>query len=255
VIYRSIGDLTMWSADRVRRWRTGALLGRVAVVVVLAERAGAAVVQLGVAEKRVVVITNGVPEASYPFVTEDVRSQRRAEHGLANAPVVAFVGALEPEKGVDTAIRAVSATHELQLLIAGDGSERVRLERLAQEVAPGRVYFLGRVPSSAPVLAAADVLVLPSLTEGVPAVAIEAGLTGIPTVASAVGFVDEVVLDGVTGLLRPPGDVPAFASALSRAVAHRDELGVAARMRCIQRFSMDAIAASWAALIRDCATN
>jgi glycosyltransferase involved in cell wall biosynthesis len=255
VIYRSIGDLAMWSSDRARRWRTRALLRRASAVVVLAERAVASAVKFGVAKERVVVIPNGVPEAMFPFVTEAVRSQRRAELGLAQNPVVAYVGALEPEKGAATAIRAVGATRELQLVIAGDGSERAQLERLAREVAPGRTRFLGRVASSAPVLGAADVLVLPSLTEGVPAVAIEAGLTGIPTVASAVGYVDEVVQDGVTGFLRPAGDVPAFASALVRAVAYRDEFGFEARKRCSERFSMAAIASSWGALIRDCSRS
>jgi glycosyltransferase involved in cell wall biosynthesis len=250
VVYRSIGDLSTWNSDWLRRWRTRVLLGRTAAVVVLTERAVPPLTKFAVPAERVVVIPNGVPEIDYPLVGETVRSRARAELGLGAVPVAAFVGALEPEKDAATAIRTVALTQGFHLIVAGDGRERTNLERLALEIAPGRVHFLGQIASSAPVLAAASVLILPSRTEGVPAVAIEAGLTGIPTVASAVGFVDDVVQNGVTGYLLPPGDVAAFASALVSATSQREELGAAARKRCLARFSMDAIAQAWTTLLR-----
>ena len=131
VVYRSIGDLSTWNSDWLRRWRTRVLLGRTAAVVVLTERAVPPLTKFAVPAERVVVIPNGVPEIDYPLVGETVRSRARAELGLGAVPVAAFVGALEPEKDAATAIRTVALTQGFHLIVAGDGRERTNLERLA----------------------------------------------------------------------------------------------------------------------------
>jgi glycosyltransferase involved in cell wall biosynthesis len=100
-----------------------------------------------------------------------------------------------------------------------------------------------------PVLAAADALVLPSRTEGIPAVVIEAGLAGLPVVASAVGGIPEVVVDGETGALVTPGDEVGLAEAITRALAHAGTLGPAGRERCRRRFELTPVAAAWGALL------
>lgn len=87
-------------------------------------------------------------------------------------------------------------------------------------------------------LAAADVLMLPSLSEGLPGVLIEAGLSGIPVVATDVGGIREIVRSGETGLVVPPGDSKALGDALRAALANGHEMGSAARSHCLERFEM-----------------
>jgi len=181
--------------------------------------------------------------------TVEDRAAARRRLGLpAEAPVVAAVGALGPEKCVGDAVAACARLAGAHLLVAGDGPERAALERRAAALAPGRVHFAGTLPGPADALAAADVVVLASRTEGMPGVLVEAGLSGRPVVATAVGGVPEIVRDGETGVLVPPGDVAALADGLARALASRDRLGGAARRRCLAAFEIGPVADRWAAL-------
>jgi glycosyltransferase involved in cell wall biosynthesis len=91
--------------------------------------------------------------------------------------------------------------------------------------------------------------VLPSDTEGLPGVLMEAGLTAIPAVATDVGWVREVVLDGTTGYVVARGDTNAIASALTNALVHGEELGAAARRHCLARFDLAGVADRWADLL------
>ncbi|MCU0673764.1 MAG: glycosyltransferase [Myxococcota bacterium] len=120
-----------------------------------------------------------------PRVT--AREEARARLGLDTRPVVLFLGRLVPIKGADVLARALASRDDVQLVVAGDGPERARLERLAP-----RARFLGHVwdADKDAALAASDVVVLPSRrgssgrTEGAPSVAIEAALAGRPRVVS-----------------------------------------------------------------------
>ena len=124
------------------------------------------------------------------------------------------------------AVRAVAAgPRDVVMLLAGDGPQRAETTALVQRLLPGRARILGEVADVRKVLAASDVLLLPSLTEGVPAILGEAGLVGIPVVATDVGGVSTVVEDGVTGLLVPAGDERAFEQAVLRSLSIGPELG------------------------------
>ncbi len=102
-------------------------------------------------------------------------------------------------------------------------------------------------------LAAADAVVLASRTEGMPGVLIEAGLAARPTVAFDVGAVSEVVADGETGVLVAPGDVPALATGIRRALDDAGGMGDAARDRCLARFEIGVVGARWAELVDELA--
>jgi glycosyltransferase involved in cell wall biosynthesis len=106
------------------------------------------------------------------------------------------------------------------------------------------------LPGPADALAAADVVVSCSRTEGMPGVLIEAGLSGRPAVATDVGGVAEIVRDGETGMLVRPGDVGGLTAALVRALAERSRLGVAARAHCLATFEIGVVADGWADLLR-----
>jgi len=108
----------------------------------------------------------------------------------------------------------------VSVVLAGEGPERARLEQLAEKLGvSARVTFLGFRSDIPQLLACADVVVLPSLAEGLPLAVLEAMSAGTPLVATAIGGTDEAVTDGVTGLLVPPRDGNALAEAVERVLA------------------------------------
>ncbi|HEY5549522.1 MAG TPA: glycosyltransferase [Coriobacteriia bacterium] len=133
---------------------------------------------------------------------------------------VLFVGSLIPVKNVDVLLRAYAAAGEragLPLLIVGDGPLRDALRSLAAELGVAdRVTFAGPVPHDQlrPMYAGASALVVPSRSEGMPVVAIEALASGVPVIASRVGDLPRMIREGQNGLTVPSGDVAALAEAL-----------------------------------------
>jgi glycosyltransferase involved in cell wall biosynthesis len=165
--------------------------------------------------------------------------------------VVLYLGWLAPEKFPPETIAACAAVGDARLVVAGEGPERARLEQTAREVAPERVDFVGAVTNPADMLAAADVLLLPALIEGMPAVLIEAGLSGLPVVATDVGAVREVVLDGETGLVVPPGDAAAMTGALRDVLGAPTALGRRAHEHCLAHYEIGVVAAAWDDLLHE----
>ena len=248
-VYRTIGDPSYWVTSAWRRRGVGWMLRRAARNVVLWPAAGEQLAALyGIALERIDVIPNAVI-AERLWATQPVeRVQARQRFGLADGvPCLAFVGSLSPEKDVSTLLEAVGRLDGVMLIVAGDGPEGPRLRELADEVAPGRVHFLGAVSDPREVYVAADLLALPSLSEGMPAVVIEAGMAERPTVASAVGAIPELIDDAHTGFLLSPGDPEALAARVLEALPIAEEVGRRARRAFEGRFTMDAVAPAWAA--------
>lgn len=252
-VYRNINDPLYWSATPARRARVAAGLHRAAAVAALWPGVVPTLTgRYGVPAAKIRVIPNGVPAGRFPLVDEEARVAARARLGLERGrPVVVYLGHLAAEKYVDVAISAMPSLPEAELVVAGRGPERSKLEALATELAPGRVRFLGTTSEPAIVLAAADALVLPSETEGMPAVLIEAGLSGVPAVATPVAGVPEVVLDDETGRLVRPGDPVALADALREVLDAPADLGRAARAHCLKHFEIGVVAAQWRELLAE----
>ena len=250
-VYTSIGDPRYWAGTSLRRTRARWLIRRAAAVVAISPGAHEILVQhYRLDPRRVHVIPNGRSAAD--FAPSDFRRRQAARKQLglpATVDLVAVVGALSPEKRVDDAITAVARLPDVALVIAGDGPERPALETLAHRVAPGRVYFLGATAGAATVLAAADVLVLSSASEGVPGVLIEAGLSGLPVVATDVGWVRDVVRPDDTGLLVPPARPDLLADALRRALTEHGAMGRAAREHCVAAFDMVKVVDRWQGML------
>ncbi len=155
---------------------------------------------------------------------------------------------------MDVAIGSLAELPGAELAILGAGPERVRLESLAQQRCPGRVRFLGSVPDVPRHLANADALLLASRGgDSMPAVLIEAGFAGLPTVSTDVGAIADVVLDGATGFVVARDDQAAFDAAVRRLVedpALRSRFGAAARDHCRSTFEIGTVARQWADLLR-----
>jgi glycosyltransferase involved in cell wall biosynthesis len=251
-VYRSIGDLAYWADSRRRRATTSVLLRSAAAVVALWDGAGATVRSLGVQAERIRIIPQASPIDRYPPPSEAERDYARAALGLPlDAPIFAFVGALAPEKRPSDAIAAVADVPDGWLVIAGDGALRRETELRAQTRLGGRHRFLGQVRDVRRVLVAADALIVPSLTEGMPGVAIEAGLTCRPVVATLVGGSANIVANGSTGFLVPPRSPAQLGAALMAAVAQRVRLGAAARERCAAMFTLDTVVEQWQSVIEE----
>lgn len=251
-IYRNIGDPDHWVDTRARSWRVGVLLRRAHAVVALWPSARSTLIDRHrLDSSRVSVAGNGVPAARFPHVTLEQR--RTARHRLdlgASGPTIAWIGSLSAEKDPETALRAVALVQGAHLLAAGEGPLRAELEQLAAALLPGRATFLSEVTDVRDVLAAADVVLLTSRTEGLPAVLMEAGLSGVPAVATDVGGVSQIVRDGETGFLGQVGDATGLARAVERAAGAGPVMGTRAREHCLRHFTMDATADRWEQIVR-----
>jgi glycosyltransferase involved in cell wall biosynthesis len=205
----------------------------------------------------VTVVHNGVD--ARPFDAAPGRARARALLGADGDVTLVLVPAvLRPGKGHDVMLRATAALRErapgLRVLLAGDGPSRGAIERAAAGVPS--VRLLGHRDDIPLLMAAADIVALPSLHEGLPTVLIEAALAGRPVVASDVGGAGEIVRTGITGLLVPPGDHAALATAIATLAddpARAEAMGAAARVDAATRFSLDRQAREMRAVYRQAA--
>ncbi|MCE5198106.1 MAG: glycosyltransferase [Armatimonadota bacterium] len=162
-------------------------------------------------------------------------------------PAVCSVGRLSPEKGhkylVDAWPKVLKRVPSARLVLAGDGPERHRLERLVSYLGVGRsVKFAGFSPVPGDIMQSSDLFVLPSMKDSLPLALLEACAAGKPVVASEVGAVDEVVVQGQTGTLVRPGRSDELADAIIWFLTRPDTastMGDLARRVISREFSYD----------------
>ncbi|OLC06746.1 MAG: hypothetical protein AUH42_05010 [Gemmatimonadetes bacterium 13_1_40CM_70_11] len=240
-------------AGRLRRklaLRAAAALsgGVVAVSQVLA---GQLCRDLWIRSTRITTIPNGV--RFDPLAQSTIRSELALS---PEDPLVVTVGNLYPVKGhrvlLDAAALLSSQHPNLHVAIAGRGELAATLVEQASELGlAGRLHLLGLRTDVANVLAAADVFVLPSLSEGLPLALLEAMCAARPIVASAVGEVPVALAAGAAGLLVEPGNAAALAAALHRVLANRFEaqlLGKSAQARAAAEYGIARMVTRYAAL-------
>ncbi len=202
------------------------------------------------------VIHNGIDIED--FIARSCGPDLRSELGLsADTPIVVSVGRLEPIKGhkhlVD-GIPTVLQKHGAGFVFVGDGPLRSALEAQIPSELRSQVFFLGRRTDVARIIAQSDILALPSVQEGFPNVLLEAMALSKPVVATAVGGVPEQVVDGETGLLVPPRDSLALASAITVLLDTPDKarsMGQAGFRRVQRRFPLTAVVDRYTQLYLD----
>ncbi len=207
---------------------------RMASVLAVSEDLAQQLGTIGLGPRQLHVVTNGVDERFHPAD----RTASRAACGLPQQGLIAlYVGLLVPVKGLDHLLDGLIQLADLPIIcvLVGDGPLREDLEgRVRDEGLQERVLFVGRrsareIPQW---MSAADIFILPSLSEGRPNVVLEAQACALPVVATAVGGTPEMVEEGVNGLLVPAGDGRVLANALRRLSTDSDlrlRLGSAAR--------------------------
>lgn len=198
----------------------------------------------GVSEKKITTILNGIDISAYGNI--DGKSVRRSIGVDEDAIVVFCAARLTEIKGVDFLIKAAGLLANKQprlcVVIAGDGPDRAALEELAAQIAGGSVRFLGQRNDVPSLLAAADVVAIPSLAEGHPLIVTEAMASGKAVVASGVGGLVDVVESGETGILVPPADPEALANGISKLLESPEliaGISIAARRYAEEEFTVE----------------
>jgi glycosyltransferase involved in cell wall biosynthesis len=237
----ALGDVAVLRAGRFGSLRLRLFVRWVDAFVAVSQEIVDELESAGVPRHRIARIPYGVDLERFRPVDASRRAAIRQELGWGDGPVAAFVGRLEPEKGLKTLLDAWPAVREAlpkaTLAIAGEGVQRDELERRGV----AGVSFLGPIREPAPLMQAADCFVLPSYTEGLPNALLEALASGLPCVATTIGGSSEAVRDGVEGYLVPPGEPGPLARALVEALsgdAHQ-RLGDAARARAAALYSLE----------------
>ena len=159
--------------------------------------------------KNIKVISNGI-ECNNHKTKEKIPTKIRETFVHGEIQVV-FIGRLDPKKGIDILIRAAASIDTvlpIRYHFIGDGYMRSQYELDAQILnLEQRTHFWGDVERAGEIVSSFDILVLPSYSEGMPLTVLEAMAAGVPVIATKVGGIPEVVIDGETGCLFEPGDV------------------------------------------------
>jgi glycosyltransferase involved in cell wall biosynthesis len=186
--------------------------------------------------EKVSVIVNGIDTAAFPYSTRPCGTPGRA------VSVARLSAVKDPLTLLRATQRVIECEPDFQLDLVGDGPLRANVEaEIARLHLERAVRVHGTLDDVRAVLAGASFFVLSSTSEGVSMTLLEAMATGLPVVATNVGGTPEVVVDGTTGLLVPPREPKALADAMlwmSRHPEARQRMGVAARRRVEERFSM-----------------
>ncbi len=212
------------------------VLRRFTRVIAVSDEVRQRLLKSGVPARRIDFVRNGID--TEPFAP----ARESSKTGNGNRPVVGLVGRLAWEKGVDVfleaAARVLSEVPNTKFTVVGEGPDRRQLENLIDTLGiAANVSMLGRREDMPAVYGSFDIMVSSSRQEGLPMAILEGMACGLPMIATAVGEVPKVVRDDHTGVLVPPGDSGALASAvlgLLRNGERRERLGTAARelIRC-----------------------
>lgn len=249
---RADGSASLGLSDR--------LLGRLsnAVIAVSEGHADYLATEEGIDRRRLAVVHNGVD-------CDRFGGDGRAARSRFGLPPTGFlwglVAALRPEKNHEMALRVLAREPAGELVLVGSGAREEPLRELAGQLGvEGRVHWLGRVDDVPGLLPALDLVALTShpAVETFPLSLLEAMASGRPVLATAVGSLDEMVIDGETGYLVPAGDEDSFLERLRRLRTDeplRARLGEAGRIRVREHFTRARMVARTAEILDRVAQN
>jgi glycosyltransferase involved in cell wall biosynthesis len=244
-----------WSykGQPLRKWIDGRIVGPLATRFIAVSDADATrmVEDEKVASEKVVVMPTGY--VARPLAPD---TDLRSELGLTSeTPLIGTAVVFRPQKAVEVLLEAharlLRKMPDVHLAIAGDGPTRADIQRRARELSlDGRVHFLGHRDDVDAILRSLDVAALSSDFEGSPLFVLECMANGTPIVATAVGGIPQMVLDGETGVLVPPRDPEALAEAIGHLLVdpERRAMLAAAATNRLSDFRIDAVARRFADL-------
>jgi glycosyltransferase involved in cell wall biosynthesis len=227
--------------------------------VAVSDGQAAKVRKAGVPSSRLSVIHNAARLKAFATPQPEAKAKLLAQFP-ANAGVkrvIVAAGRLSPEKGytvlVEAAVEVLRQQPDVGLVLFGEGGERPALEaRINALGLTDRVRMPGFTTELDALLPWANMFVIPSYTEGLPNVGLEASAAGVPVLATAVGGNPEVIADGINGLLVPSGDPNALSMAMNRVLTEdqlRAKLAAGGVARMKERFTFEAQAARYRTLL------
>ena len=217
-------------------------------IISLCSQSTSELLEEGMPADRVAQIANGVDTSRFTI------SARRSN----NRKMITFIGRLDGYKGVDCLLGAfrqvIQGCPDVTLKLVGDGPDAMELTRQAEALQiQGRVVFRGRQVDVAKELSETDIFVLPSLSEGMSNVLLEAMACGLPVVATEVGAAADMISNRVNGMLVPPGNPAALSNALIELLRNdvfAGSLGIAARKTVEERYGLERTADCYEKLYR-----
>ncbi|MGA9532681.1 MAG: glycosyltransferase family 4 protein [Anaerolineales bacterium] len=217
--------------------------------------------------KKVVAVsqyTKQLADARYGVPVDVIPNGIELQHSQAepvsDPPRLIFAGRFQPQKNLPFLMDALDCVRDLpwQLELVGDGHERAAIEEKTDQLGlQDRVIFRGWVTPSEVrrMLRASDLLVMPSLSEGLPVVGVEALAQGVAIAATAAGGLAELVEDGRNGILCPVGDADGYIEGLRRCLSDRKVLAEmkAQSLRMAERYDIQRVALSYERIFREAA--
>ena len=230
-----------WLAKRFARWAD--------VYVSLSRQIEGELVEAGFTNGEIVHIPNGVDaNLFYPIKSREGKIELKRRLSIPDKKIVVFVGRLDSQKRIDLLIevftevnRLLSQTH---LIVIGEGSEKNKIQSMLNE----NITLVGVVNNVDAYLRASDLLVLPSLAEGMSNVILEAMATGLPVISTKVGSNPEVIDNGINGILLDIQDQTGFKENIIRVLTDgslAEKMGQRAREKVVERFTIERVAADY----------
>jgi glycosyltransferase involved in cell wall biosynthesis len=235
------------------------VLRNYSAVVAVSEEVKQRLLKAGVREDKIHLVRNGIDLRPYDSAPPSLRNGGPPN----NPPIVGFIGRLSSEKGPDIFLRAAAQVlaelPSTRFVVVGEGPDRDKLESLIDELKiRAGVSMLGRRNDMPSVYASLDIMASSSRTEGLPMAILEGMASSLPLVATAVGEVPTLVLDGRTGVLIPAENVEVLSSEivkLLRNPAEQKRLGTAARRLIQDEYSADRMTADYLRVYQEAASR
>ncbi|SHM58478.1 Glycosyltransferase involved in cell wall bisynthesis [Caldanaerovirga acetigignens] len=211
-------------------------------VIAVSRAVKVSLMEIGVPAWLIKTVYNGI---DVPNISGNCGKLRKELNMPERIPLIGMIGRLVPEKGHEYAIRAMPEVlkkfHDTRLVLVGDGPFRPYLEDLCGKVGvKDKVVFLGFRKDVEEIAIDFDVILMPSLSEGLPLALLESMALGKPVVASEAGGIPEIIKDGENGVLVPPKDEGALAEKIIRLLTSnemREKLGENARQTVLSKFT------------------
>jgi glycosyltransferase involved in cell wall biosynthesis len=185
--------------------------------IAVSEKAKKDICWLPFVKGKIIVIYNCILD----FETSPKKETRLILASKDSSKLIIFsISELHKNKGIDMALRALTllpkeTREKIIYCVAGDGEEKEKLRKLVSDLdVAGRVRFLGSVPNAKKLLSGADIFLIPSRTEAFPYVILEAGMAGLPIIATSVGGIPEIIRDMQNGILVHPRNPKEIAEAI-----------------------------------------
>jgi glycosyltransferase involved in cell wall biosynthesis len=230
------------------------LLSKADRIVSLCSEATSELLSAGIPGDRLQQISNGVDTSIFTMTTKRDHKKQK---------LITFIGRLDAYKGVDCLLeafsRVIAGGADVRLKLIGNGPDEAKLKRRAAVLhIQEKIVFRGRQENVADELSGTDVFVLPSLSEGMSNVLLEAMSCGLPVVATGVGGALDMIRHGINGILVPPGDPAALSDALIELLGNESlalSLGKEARKTVEKRYMLAYTAERYQQLYKELSTR